>query len=91
MRNIINNLNKTEKLLFSILIGWTLLHLVLLFVGITQNDYFWGPSNSPYFWPFDEPGVGNSYDFTEFTVYAIIPDIVFIVYLYLSKNDKNNG
>jgi hypothetical protein len=85
MNEILKKLSKKEKTILSILLGWLFLHVVLLIVGITQNDYYWGPSNTPYFWPFDEPGIGNSYDFTEFLVYAIVPSISFFVYVILSK------
>lgn len=85
MRNLINILSKKEKLFLSILTGWVSLNLILLFIGITQNDYYWGPSNTPYFWPFDEPDIGNSYDFTEFLAYAIVPCIIFFVYISITK------
>jgi hypothetical protein len=89
MRNLTNILNKEEKLVLSILTGWISLNLILLFIGITQNDNQWGPSNTPYFWPFDEPDTGNSYDFTEFLAYAIVPCIIFFVYISITK-DKDD-
>jgi hypothetical protein len=90
MRNLINILSKKEKLFLSILTGWVSLNLILLFIGITQNDYYWGPSNTPYFWPFDEPDIGNSYDLTEFLAYAIVPCIMFFVYIYITKDKIEN-
>jgi len=87
MRNLVNKLSKKEKLIISILTGWFSLNLILLFIGITQNDYTWGPSNTPYFWPFDEPDIGNSYDFTEFLAYAIVPCIIFFVYISITKDN----
>lgn len=88
MRNLVNKLSKKEKLVFSILTGWVSLNLIFLFISITRKDYYpFEQSNTSYFWPFDEPNIRNSYDFTEFLAYAIVPCIIFFVYISITKDN----
>lgn len=81
LQDEIKKLNEKEKKIVAVLSGWSILHLILLLIsdGSTRD-----------FWPFDEgPVMKYQYDFSEFTVYGLIPWVVFIIYRILN-NPKNN-
>jgi len=74
------NLTKKQKLTFSILIGWTITHLILLYLSDGRIKYLW---------PFDvDANLNADYDFTEFIIYGILPWVVFIIYKSLNKEVK---
>lgn len=78
----IKNLTQKERTIVAILTGWTLLHLVLVFISDGRTRYFW---------PFDtEPQLRADYDFSEFMVYGIIPWVIFIVYKFLNRQAEEN-
>ena len=71
-----------EKIILSCLIGWSILHTILFLL----SDHY--ESSSSYFWPFDDEPLRNSYDFSEFAVYCIIPWVVFGTYKLLQMPTK---
>lgn len=81
-RTEIQKLTQKEKMIAAVLIGWTLIHLVLLFISDGSTSYFW---------PLDEkPEVKVDYDFSEFFVYGVIPWVIFIAYRFMNKQDASS-
>ena len=80
-----SNLKDKDKSYLSIIVGWVLVNAIMLFVAIANdlpNSY---SSNVRYFWPFDKAPFTESYDFSEFFVYALSPLLVYLTILFISK------
>jgi len=81
LQDEIKKLSEKERKIVAFLSGWTILHLILLVISNGSTEYFW---------PFDkDPGIKTDYDFSEFSVYGLIPWLIFIIYRFLN-NPKNN-
>ena len=66
--------------IFAFYILWVFIHIVFLSLG-------WAGEYHDEFWPLTHSNLINSYDVSEFLVYAIGPAIIFFV-LYLIYNSK---
>lgn len=89
------DLFQTQKKIISIYVVWFFVNLVWLFMGFTGGNY------NDYFWPFteycsshrfgngpltyDRYTLSQTYDFSEFLVYAISPLVAWFVYLNFKK------
>ncbi len=66
-------------------------YLVWIFINIIILQISFGESERAYFWPFDGgdlTGLDDTYDFSEFLVYAIGPAVIFIAYVMFTKKTK---
>lgn len=82
IRSEIKKLNDKQKMIVAILVGWTMLHLILLLISHGSNDYFW---------PFDkDPKIKTDYDISEFSIYGLLPWVVFFVFRFLKHTGDDN-
>ena len=72
-----------SKKVIGIYLVWFLIHLVLLLIYWNSEDSF----TRQYFWPFSKYSTIESYHFTEFFFYTIIP-ILILVIINLFKQPK---
>jgi len=82
----LKSMNKETKTFLAVYIGWTFLHLILLFLGMGECE-----ASQKFFFPFSCGGkysycgtLISIYDFSEFLVYVGTPAVIFIIY-YLTK------
>lgn len=73
-------LSKNEKLLISILIGWTLLQIVFFFISIDWHN----TSGASQFYPFTDEKLQYTYNYQELLTYSIIPSVVFFAYRFMN-------
>lgn len=80
----VNGLDKKQKGVFSVLIGWLILNLFFLFSSSAeQNEY------SNLFWPIDSGSkLSEDYGFFEFSIFTMIPFFTFFLYNYINKEKK---
>ena len=79
-------LNHFQRLILSLYISWTFMHLI--FLTIAKRD------SPDYFWPF-QIGINRTifeaipvfYDFSEFLVYVGSPIIIYFVYLLIKQKN----
>jgi len=82
LQDEIKKLNDNERKIVAILSGWMILHLILLIIS---------DGSTKYFWPFDKnPGINTDYDFSEFSIYGLVPWVIFVLYKFLNNSSKNN-
>ncbi len=83
-RNLKQENFKNKKAL-AILLGWFLIHFVLLISTLGDESI----NSKRVFWPFDnDPTLATDYDFIEFFIYGLIPLITFFIYIFISKENN---
>lgn len=73
-----------QRQLLAVYAVWFFINLVVLFMSFVGRGSSYCKSE---FWPFDACDLTESYDFSEFLVYAIGPAILIFAYLMFTKKD----
>jgi len=76
-----------QRQFISIYAIWFFLNLVCLFIGFTKDSDY----NREEFWPFTDSKyvtLAESYDISEFLVYAIGPLVIWFAYINFTKDDN---
>ncbi len=74
---------KKQRQLVAVYAVWFFINLVVLFMSFAEKESYCKKK----FWPFDACDLTESYDFSEFLVYAIGPAILIFAYLMFTKRD----
>ena len=82
-------MTKQEKLILSVLLGWFLIHSIILYTVSETPDMCHNMHAKGNFWPLDGGIIKCVYDSSEFLVYAVVPLLIFGVYKFLTV--KKNG
>lgn len=75
---------KKQRQLVAVYAVWFFINLVVLFMSFVEKGSNYCKRQ---FWPFDACDLTESYDFSEFLVYAIGPAILIFAYLMFTKKD----
>ena len=82
-------MKKINKTFLAVFIGWTFIHLVLLFLGMGGCE-----ASQNWFFPFSKGAeysycgtLISIYDFSEFLVYVGTPAVFFIIYKLITNKD----
>lgn len=86
----LKSMNKENKTLLAVYIGWTFLHLIFLILGWNggkgYHSMFWPFYKTRYYHSFENT-ISKAYDFSEFLVYVGTPAVIFIIYKLITDKD----
>lgn len=83
-------MNWRHRIMVSFLVLWGFINLIALYIGSQpktpdERAYYWDFRSN--FFPFSTGTLTETYDFTEFMVYAVAPALLYFLYRYV-KGEK---